>query len=66
MTFRRQLAAGIAGLRIMNALGILAAAVDSMTARIGEGDDSYRTGLISVVNEAAKSAGVRLSVSRFG
>ncbi len=55
--------AGIAGLPMMDVLGILAAAVDSMTARIGEGDDSYRTGVISVVNEAAKRAGVRVGMT---
>lgn len=55
--------AAIAGLPIMNALGILAAAVDTMTARIGEGDDSYRTGIISVVNEAARKAGVKVGMT---
>lgn len=55
--------AAIAGLPIMDALGILAAAVDSMTARIGEGDDSYRTGIISVVNETAKKAGIRVGMT---
>jgi uncharacterized protein YunC (DUF1805 family) len=55
--------AAIAGLATMNGLGILAAAVDSMTARIGEGDDTYRTGIISVVNETAQRAGVRVGMT---
>lgn len=55
--------AAIAGLTTMDGLGILAAAVDSMTARIGEGDDTYQSGIISVVNEAAKRAGVRVGMT---
>jgi len=53
----------LVGLWMMDALNIMAATVDCMTARIGEGDDGYRTGIISVVNETAKKAGVRVGMT---
>jgi uncharacterized protein YunC (DUF1805 family) len=53
----------LVGLGMMEALNIMAATVDTMTAHIGEGDDGYRTGVISVVNETAKKAGVRVGMT---
>src|SRR5579871_2694578 len=51
--------AGIAGLGELESYGIAAAAVDYRTARIGDGDDCHRSGVISHVNSLAADAGVR-------
>lgn len=50
--------AGIAGLWYYEALGIPAAAVDVMTVLLGNGVDLYEHGVISRVNEPARSCGV--------
>ncbi len=50
--------AGIAGLAFYEALGIPAAAVDVMTAEMGNGTDLYENGVISRTNELALSFGV--------
>jgi hypothetical protein len=51
-------AAGIAGLEIMGAVGLPAATVSHLSARIGDGADSLAHGEISYCNEAALSYGV--------
>ncbi len=53
---------GISGMPVLNAVNILGATVDCMTAHIGEGDDSYRSGIISAANDLAKAAGVRVGM----
>jgi len=52
--------AGIFGLPILEAMGILGATVDCMSARIGDGQDSYSSGVLSAVNDKAMAAGVRV------
>ena len=55
--------AGISGLPVLEAMGILGATVDCMTARIGEGDDNYYCGIISAANNKAKTAGVQVGMT---
>ena len=50
--------AGIAGLWYYEALGVPAAAVDSMTAEMGNGADFYDNGIVSRVNDAAQALGI--------
>jgi hypothetical protein len=50
--------AGIAGLWYFEALGIPAAAADVHTMRLGDGVDMFEHGIISVVNEPARTCGV--------
>ena len=50
--------AGIAGLEWLNAIGMAAATVSHMSARIGDGSDSLVRGVISHANLAAQAAGV--------
>ena len=50
--------AGIAGLWYFEALGIPAAAADVNTMELGDGIDMFENGVISVVNEPARSCGV--------
>jgi len=50
--------AGIAGLWYFEARGIPAAAADVATMRLGDGVDMYEHGVVSVVNEPARSCGV--------
>lgn len=52
-------AAGIQGLPYLEALGIPAAAVDGMSAELGNGLDMWQTGRISRVNVLAEQCGVR-------
>lgn len=52
--------AGISGLPVLEAMGVLGATVDCMTARIGEGQDAYQNGCISAVNNLARSAGIEV------
>jgi hypothetical protein len=51
--------AGIAGLAWLDAIGMAAATVSHLTARIGDGRDGLARGLISHANAAAARAGVR-------
>lgn len=51
-------AAGIAGLAVLDEIGLPAAAVDYRSARIGDARDMLRRGRISHVNETAASIGV--------
>jgi uncharacterized protein YunC (DUF1805 family) len=50
--------AGIAGLWYYEALGVPAAATDTMTAEMGNGPDLYDNGVISRVNDAAQRLGI--------
>jgi hypothetical protein len=50
--------AGISGLPVLETMGILGATVDCMSARIGEGQDSYQSGIISAANDKAREAGI--------
>ncbi len=51
--------AGIAGLKAAEPFGIATAAVDYLSARIGDGEDVYRSGRISHHNRWAAAAGIR-------
>ena len=52
--------AGIAGLPLLEALGIAAAAVSHRTARIGDGHDTLASGIVSKVNGVAQACGVHV------
>ena len=49
---------GVSGLPALDAVGVAAVAVGTMTARIGDPASTWDDGLVSVVNEAARRAGV--------
>ena len=49
---------GVSGLAALDAVGVAAACVDAMSARIGDPDSTYADGVISAVNERARRAGV--------
>lgn len=55
--------AGIAGLAFYEALDVPAAAVDVMTAEMGNGKDLYENGVISCVNEGAERLGIRVGMT---
>ena len=55
--------AGIAGLNILEKVGIPGAAVSSMSAKIGIGMSTWDTGKVSVVNESAKKIGVKVGMT---
>jgi len=55
--------AGIAGLRLVEQYAIAAAAVDYRSARIGDGQDTRASGVISCVNSWASEAGVEVGVT---
>jgi len=55
--------AGISGLSILESMHILGATVDCMTARIGEVHENYYSGIISAVNDKAKTAGVQVGMT---
>lgn len=55
--------AGVAGLDLLQALGVPAATISSWSARIGDGKDGVARGRISTVNAAAASAGVTVGMS---
>ena len=54
---------GIAGLALVEKEGLAGATVDARTARMGDGQSSYRDGTISAMNALAASAGVRVGMS---
>ena len=54
--------AGQSRLPIMDTLGIPGATVSNDTARIGYGDETYRSGVLSAVNEAAVKAGLTVGM----
>ena len=56
-------AAGIEGLDIFDALFLPAAAVDAFSARIGKGSETYQEGVISAVNQIAKSYGISVGMT---
>jgi hypothetical protein len=50
--------AGIGGLALLDTIGMAAAAISHQSARIGDGEDGRRRGVISHVNECASALGV--------
>ena len=54
--------AGIGALALLDGIGMAAAAIDNMSARIGDGADMARRGVLSAVNEAAARAGCRIAM----
>jgi len=54
--------AGISGLSVLEAINILGATVDCMTASIGDGADNYSSGIISAVNDRASVAGIKVGM----
>lgn len=55
--------AGIAGLAQLDMIGMAAATVSNLSARIGDGHDSLARGVISHVNPAAANAGVGVGMA---
>jgi uncharacterized protein YunC (DUF1805 family) len=55
--------AGIAGLNILEKVGIPGAAVSSMSAKIGVGMSTWDTGKVSTVNESARKIGVKVGMT---
>lgn len=55
--------AGVAGLKLLDKHGIPAAAVSTMSAKIGSGTSTHEQGKISVANEAARKLGVAAGMS---
>jgi len=49
---------GISGLALLDDAGVAAAAVDAMSARIGDGRSTWQDGVVSAVNARADRAGV--------
>jgi hypothetical protein len=58
--------AGIAALAMLDAVGQAAVAVAHTSARIGEAADTWKDGVISRVNAAARAAGYRSGQSLRG
>ncbi len=54
--------AGIAGLGILEALGVPAAAISHLSARIGDGADGRKRGVLSFLNGYAKAAGLSVGM----
>ncbi|WP_088155326.1 hypothetical protein [Inquilinus limosus] len=52
--------AGVAGMAALDGLGVMALAVSHASARIGDGMDSWRSGVISFANKTAIRGGFRL------
>lgn len=55
--------AGIKGLDFFEKAGIPAATVDNFSARIGDGTDTYESGIISVVNNSATQFGIKTGMT---
>lgn len=55
--------AGVAGLLLLEKIGVPAAAISHLSARIGDGRDGVERGLISTVNGPAAEIGVRPGMS---
>jgi hypothetical protein len=53
---------GVAALPLLNAAGIAAAAVDAMSARVGNVMSTYHDGICSVVNNVARSQGITVGM----
>jgi hypothetical protein len=54
--------AGIAGLGLLQSVGMAAACVSHMTARVGDGKDTAMRGIISAANLIAQGQGVRVGM----
>jgi hypothetical protein len=55
--------AGVSRLPLLDDMGIPGVTVSKDSARIGFGDETYRHGVVSSVNEAAAAAGVRVGMT---
>jgi nucleotidyltransferase/DNA polymerase involved in DNA repair len=55
--------AGVAGLRVLETIGMAACAVAHTSARIGDGRDAWLHGVVSVANAPARAAGVALGMT---
>lgn len=55
---RAREASGVSGLAVLDEVGVAAACVDAMSARIGDPASTYADGMVSAVNETARRAGV--------
>jgi hypothetical protein len=51
-------ASGISGLAALDEVGVAAACVDAMSARIGDPESTYADGVVSAVNQTARRVGV--------
>jgi hypothetical protein len=56
-------ASGVSGLAALDAVGVAAACVDAMSARIGDPASTYADGVVSAVNQTARHAGVEVGQS---
>jgi hypothetical protein len=56
-------AAGVTRLPVLDEMGVAAATVSSMSARIGDGRSTYHDGIISHCNELATACGMRAGMS---
>ena len=54
--------AGVGALGLLDGIGMAAAAIDHMSARIGDGADMARRGVLSAINETAARAGCRIGM----
>lgn len=55
--------AGVAGLKLLDGLGVPAAAISHMSARIGDGADGHARGRLSFVNAAARVLGLEAGMA---
>jgi hypothetical protein len=55
--------AGIAGLHVLQAEGVAACAVSHMSARIGSAQSTFDNGLVTSINEHARSANVQVGMT---
>ena len=60
--WNRKGAAGITRLEPLNERGIIAATVDGMSARIGDGESVYNDGVISHFNSEAEKLGCQVGM----
>lgn len=54
--------AGISGLKLCDDAGVPAVTVDAFSARIGDGMDTYESGIVSAVNERAMRLGISVGM----
>ena len=54
---------GMAGLALVDQLGLPGATVDASLAAMGDGHSTYHSGVISAVNRSAEAAGVRVGMT---
>jgi hypothetical protein len=55
--------AGVAGLDLLDAIGVAASTVSVWSARIGDGTDTWSSGIISYANSVAREAGIVVGMS---